>query len=170
MVGLSVSHYFSSRGMRPALGFDDWPLAHSLDSQPNELPRLTLSIKPLELLLKSQGGISNVIFALDLRKRTLTILRIPCSTSLCWGWGVRVGVGAGCSLIPETTYLGSTLLANSYKQHLNNQSWNKSSIIATIQNMFICLPNYTSYHQQFFFALTTSALLSRLLGDKISQF
>ena len=92
MVGLSISHYFSRRGMRPAQGFHDWPLAYSLDSQPNELPRLTLSVKPLELLLKSQGGISNVIFALDLRKRTLTILRTPCSTSLCWGlkcqgWG-----------------------------------------------------------------------------------
>ena len=47
MVGLSVFHYFSSRGMRPALGFDDWLLAHSLESQPNELPRLTLSVKPL---------------------------------------------------------------------------------------------------------------------------
>ena len=47
MVGLSFSHYFSSRGMRPALGFDDWPLAHGLESQPNELPRLTLSVKPL---------------------------------------------------------------------------------------------------------------------------
>ena len=71
--------------MRPALGFDDWLLAHSLESQPNELPRLTLGVKPFELLLKSQGGISNVIFALDLRKRTITILRTPCSTSLCWG-------------------------------------------------------------------------------------